>query len=168
VVIAATCDAQPIAYEKDGNAMSNAANAALAEPWKDLWNGNLSQTEKIIAEDFVAHAAPLTGTGADQIRGRDALNGWVSGIHAILHGLAFVIEVGPIADDEHLVVRWKAQGTYRGGFPGASPEAIGRHVTFTGTDTLRIAEGKLAEYWANADSLLFFQQLGIREVPAQG
>jgi len=38
----------------------------------------------------------------------------------------------------------------------------------TGTDTLRIADGMLAEYWANADSLLFFQQLGIREVPVQG
>ena len=133
-----------------------------------LWNGDLSLTEKIIAEDFVAHAAPLTGTGTDQIRGRQALNEWVSGIHAILPDLAFVIEVGPIADDEHLVVRWKARGTYRGGFPGASPEAVGREITFTGTDTLRIAGGMLAEYWANADSLLFFQQLGIREIPAQG
>src|SRR6266576_3808914 len=125
--------------------MSSTANAALAEPWKDLWNGNLSRTEKIIAEDFVAHAAPLTGTGTDQIRGRQALNGWVSGIHAILAGLAFVIEVGPITDEEHMVVRWKARGTYRGGFPGASPEAAGREVTFTGTDTLRIADGMLAE-----------------------
>jgi hypothetical protein len=44
-------------------------------------------------------------------------------------------------------------------------EAVGREVTFTGTDTLRIADGKFAEYWANADSLLFFQQLGVREVP---
>jgi hypothetical protein len=79
--------------------MSNSANAALAGPWKDLWNGDLSLT---------------------------------------------------------------------GGFPGAAPDAVGRHVTFTGTDTLRIADGKLAEYWANADSLLFFQQLGVREVPAQG
>lgn len=50
--------------------------------------------------------------------------------------------------------------------PGASPDAVGREVTFTGTDTLRIAGGKLAEYWANADSLLFIQQLGVREVPA--
>ena len=65
-------------------------------------------------------------------------------------------------------MRWKAHGTYRGGFPGAAPEAIGRQVTFTGTDTLRIVGGQLGEYWANADSLLFFQQLGIREVPAQG
>jgi len=43
-----------------------------------------------------------------------------------------------------------------------------KEVTFTGTDTLRIADGKLAEYWANADSLLFFQQLGVREVAAGG
>jgi hypothetical protein len=68
--------------------MSNAANAALASPWQDLWNGDLEVTD--------------------------------------------------------------------------------RTVTFTGTDTLRIAGGKLAEYWANADSLLFFQQLGVREVPAHG
>ncbi len=146
--------------------MSIAANAALAEPWKDLWNGDLSLTDKIIADDFVAHAAPLTGIGADQIRGREALNEWVSGIHAILSDLAFVIEVGPIADEEHMVARWKASGTYRGGFPGASAEAVGRTITFTGTDTLRIADGKLAEYWANADSLLFVQQLGVREIPA--
>jgi len=148
--------------------MTNSANAALAGPWKDLWNGDLSVTDKIIAEDFVAHAAPITGTGPDEIRGRDALNAWVGGIHALLADLNFAIEVGPITDEEHLVVRWKAHGTYRGGFPGAAPEAIGRQVTFTGTDTLRIVGGQLAEYWANADSLLFFQQLGIREVPAQG
>jgi uncharacterized protein YbjT (DUF2867 family) len=30
------------------------------------------------------------------------------------------------------------------------------------------AEGRLAEYRANADSLLFCQQLGVREVPARG
>ena len=148
--------------------MDNAPNAALAEPWKELWNGDLALTDRIIAEDFVAHAAPLTGTGSDLIRGREALNGWVSGIHAILPDLSFEIEVGPIADDDHMVVRWKARGTYGGGFPGASPDAVGREITFTGTDTLRIADGKLAEYWANADSLLFFQQLGIREVPVPG
>jgi len=104
--------------------MDSTSNAALAEPWKELWNGDLTVTDKIIAEDFVAHAAPLTGTGSDLIRGREALNGWVSGIHAILPDLAFEIEVGPIADDDHMVVRWKPRGTYGGGFPGASPDAV--------------------------------------------
>jgi hypothetical protein len=148
--------------------MSNAANAALVNPWKDLWNGDLGIADQIIAEDFVAHAAPITGTGPDEVRGREPLKGWISGIHAVLDDLTFVIGVGPITDEEHLVVRWKADGTYRGGFPGASAEAIGRHITFTGTDTLRVAGGKLAEYWANADSLLFIQQLGVREIPASG
>jgi NADPH-dependent glutamate synthase beta subunit-like oxidoreductase len=36
--------------------------------------------------------------------------------------------------------------------PGASPAPVGQEAMFTGTDTLRIADGKLAEYWANADS----------------
>ena len=101
--------------------MSNAANAALADPWKELWNGDLGLADQIIAEDFVAHAAPLTGSGPDQIRGRDALRQWIGGIHSVLPDLAFVIEVGPITDDEHLVVRWKAHGRYAGGFPARQP-----------------------------------------------
>jgi hypothetical protein len=145
--------------------MSIAANAALIEPWGDLWNGDLSVSEEIIAEDFVGHLALLSGTGPDHLRGRQSLNDWISGIHAILGDLSFVLEVGPIADEHYAVVRWKARGTYRGGFPGASSDAIGREVTFTGTDILRVADGKLAEYWGDADSLLFIQQLGVREVP---
>jgi hypothetical protein len=147
--------------------MSSSASAGLAAQWKDLWNGDLGIADKIIAEDFLAHAAPLTGSGPDEIRGREALKGWISGIHTVLAGLTFAIDVGPITDHEHLVVRWRAHGTYRGGFPGAAPEAAGRDVTFTGADILRIAGGKLAEYWANADSLLFVQQLGVRQIPAQ-
>ena len=120
--------------------------------------------QRPIAKDFVAHAAPLTGSGADQIRGRGALNGWVSGIRSVIPDLMFTIEVGPITDADHLVIRWRAQGTYRGGLSGTGPESVGRKVNFTGTDTLRVADGMLAEYWANADSLLFFQQLGIKQL----
>jgi len=58
-----------------------------------------------------------------------------------------------------------AEGTYRGGIPGSSPDAVGRRVLFTGTDTLRVADGQLIEYWANADSLYFVQQLGMEKVP---
>jgi SnoaL-like polyketide cyclase len=146
---------------------TNAAtlNAKLAEPWRQLWNGDLSITDRILAEDFVAHAAPITGVGDDEIHGRDALNRWVGGINTLLPDLNFEITVGPIATDDYLVVRWKAQGTYGGGFPGAADDAVGSVMTFTGTDTLRVVDGMLAEYWANADSLLFVQQLGIREVP---
>ena len=146
--------------------MSITSTAAVVEPWRALWNGDLSQTDKIIATDFVAHAAPITGTGPDSIAGRAALNAWVDGIHQILSDLTFTIEVGPIATDDHVVVRWRARGRYAGGFPGAPADAVGREVNFTGTDTLRIADGLIAEYWANADSLLFVQQLGVVGTPS--
>jgi hypothetical protein len=149
--------------------MSNAAaNAALWKPWGDLWNGGLGISDKLIADDFVGHLAPFSGSGPDQFRGRQPLNDWISGIHVLLPDLSFVLDVGPIADEEHMVVRWKAHGTYQGGFPGSSADAVGREITFTGTDILRVADGMLAEYWGNGDSLLFIQQLGVREVPPFG
>jgi hypothetical protein len=146
---------------------TNAAtlNAELAEPWRQLWNGDLSITDRIIAEDFAAHAAPITGVGGDEIHGREALNQWVSGINMLLSDLNFEITVGPIATDDYFVVRWTARGTYSGGFPGASEDAVGSEIKLTGTDTLRVIDGMLVEYWANADSLLFVQQLGVSDVP---
>jgi hypothetical protein len=89
--------------------MSTVSNSQFANPWKDLWNGDLTITPKFIAENFVAHAAPLTGSGPGEIHGRDALNAWVTGIHSVLPDLAFTIEVGPITDKDYLVVRWRAR-----------------------------------------------------------
>jgi predicted ester cyclase len=145
--------------------MNTADIIALAEPWRRLWNGDLTLTEQIIHPNWVAHAAAITGGGAEDMEGRETLNGWVAGINAILTDLDFQFNVGPITDGEYLVVRWKAQGTYAGGFPSASADAIGRTVTFFGTDTLRVQDGKLIEYWANADSLWLVQQLGVQQVP---
>lgn len=144
--------------------MTDATNVALAEPWRQLWNGNLGQLDAIIADNFVAHAALMGGTGSDTLRGRAALGQWIGGMYAVMIGLAFSIEVGPITDADYLVVRWRARGTYRGGLPGAPAAAIGREVNFTGTDILRVANGQMAEYWVNSDTLLLMQQLGVEAV----
>ena len=145
--------------------MTCISNAALAEPWRQLWNGDLSQLDVIVAEDFVAHAALMGGTGDDMLRGRAALGQWIGGLHAVTAGLSFSLEAGPITDADHLVVRWRARGTYQGGLPGVPASAVGRAVNFTGTDILRVADGKLAEYWVNSDTLLLMQQLGTHAAP---
>lgn len=142
--------------------MTAADNASLTESWRALWNGDLSVTPRIISPGFVAHAAPITGFGDDTVHGREGLNAWVNGIHAFLPDLKFELNVGPIATDDYLVIRWMAEGTYAGGFPGAPESAIGNRVRFTGTDTLLIKDGMIVEYWANADSLLFVTQLGLQ------
>jgi hypothetical protein len=57
-------------------------------------------------------------------------------------------------------VRWDANGTYGGGFPGATAEP-GTKVRFTGTDTLRVKRGLITDYWLNADTLLLITQLKV-------
>ncbi len=140
--------------------LTEANNKALWVSWGDLWNGDLALADQIIATDFLAHAAPITGVGESVVRGRAGLLGWIGGIRAAIPDLSFTTVVGPISEDYMLVGRWQADGTYGGGVPGLPATAVGRRVSFTGTDILRIAGGQLAEYWANADSLLFMQQLG--------
>lgn len=140
--------------------METTDNKSLWGPCAELWNGDLALVERIIAPDFVAHAAPITGTGSDEVHGREGLRGWVSGIRAAIPDLTFSTQVGPVSEGDMLVGRWQARGTYRGGIPGVPAEAIGRRVHFSGTDSLRVVNGLLAEYWANADSLSFMQQLG--------
>jgi hypothetical protein len=139
----------------------NAATGALVERWLDLWNGNLSIADTLVAEDFLTHTMPLTPGGDSEMRGRDALKQWISGgLRAALPDLCFSIAVGPIATDDYFALRWSARGTYGGGFPGASEEAVGSVITFDGTDIVRVVDGLLVEYWLNADLLEVFIQLG--------
>lgn len=137
----------------------------VANDWVSLWNGDLSLTSRIISSDFTSHAAPLTGGAAEDNIGPESLETWVSGIHQILSDLQFRMDVGPFIDDQTVVLRWQAIGAYQGGYPGATAP-LGAAVRFFGTDTLRINEkGLITEYWANADSLWFLQQLGLESVP---
>jgi predicted ester cyclase len=147
--------------------MSSSQNAALLEQWADLWSGNIALADEFVVDDFVTHIAPLPwGADVGEATGREALQQWISGgIRLLIPDMQFSVDVGPIADDHFLVVRWKLQGTYNGGVPGSSPDAVGRTVAFTGTDIVRIHDGKFAEYWLNADILFFMQQIGIHTVP---
>jgi predicted ester cyclase len=141
---------------------------ALWQPWVALWNGDFALLEQIIAVDFLAHAAPISGSGPDEIVGRQGLAGWISGIRAAMPDLLFSTQVGPLAEGEFLSGRWSATGTYRGGMPGIPATAVGSQVSFSGTDTLRIAADQIAEYWANADMLQLMLQLGALAPANQG
>ena len=146
--------------------MASSQNAALLAQWADLWGGNIALADDFVVDDFLTHVAPLPwGADVGEAAGREALQQWISGgVRLLIPDMQFSVDVGPIADDHFLVVRWKLQGTYNGGAPGSSPDAVGRSVTFTGTDIVRIEDGKFAEYWLNADILFFLEQIGI--IPA--
>ena len=69
-----------------------------------------------------------------------------------------------VAEEDKVVIRNTWRGTHQGAFQGLPP--TGKHVTFTSSDIYRIADGKIAEQWAELDALGLMQQLG--GIPAMG
>ncbi|MET7349818.1 ester cyclase [Streptomyces mirabilis] len=131
---------------------------AMLDAWLRLWNGDVAQAPGIISPGFRVHAALLDGGDGSSIRGVDGLVAWIGQTRAAFRDLRFTIEVPPLVDGRYASVRWTATGTYAGGFPGAKAQP-GTVVTFTGTDTLRMRDGRFAEYWVNTDTLSLLTQL---------
>jgi predicted ester cyclase len=105
--------------------------------------------------------------GAAQLQRYQGLAAMIAQIRGAFPDLTFTTEVGPLRDGDFLIGRWRADGHYAGGFPGATA-AAGTPVAFTGTDILRLRDGRLAEYWLNGDTLDLLRQLAHRRGPAGG
>jgi predicted ester cyclase len=149
------------AADLDTHPRPDARTERLVGMWLHLWNGEYTLADKIISADFQAHAAMLDGGDGSAINSPQALVTWISQTRAAIPDLHFSVQVGPLVDGASVAVRWHAQGTYAGGMPGATAPA-GTKVDFTGTDTLRVANGRFAEYWLNSDTLLLLTQLQVR------
>ena len=76
---------------------------------------------------------------------------FVGQTRSVSSDLAFSVDVGPLVDGDHVVVRWIATGHYGGGMPGAGAP-VGTEVTISGTDILSVADNQIVEYWLNADT----------------
>ncbi len=131
--------------------------------WQELWNGDLSLADAIIAPDFVAHFAPA-GNSPGEVRGPEELKRWIGGNLAAFADYRFTTTVGPLADGDTVAGRWVFRGTYQGSIPGSPPTAVGTHVEYAGIDLFRVEAGKLVEYWLCADIMQLLQQVGV--IPA--
>lgn len=69
------------------------------------------------------------------------------------------------ADGEIVVGRLIFSGTHEGVFQGIPP--TGKKVEFSGIEIFRFSEGKLAEFWSDADLLSLYQQLGMELKPKE-
>ena len=140
--------------EGDGEHDKQPERRLLAQ-WADMFGGNIALVDDFVTDDFVTHVAPLPWKAdVGETAGREAFKRWLSGgLRLLIPDMRFSADVGPIADEHYLVIRWKVEGTYNEGFPGSSPDAVGRTVAITGTDIVRIEDGKFAEYWLDVDSL---------------
>jgi predicted ester cyclase len=139
--------------------MTAAGGADLWDRWIGLWNGDLGSAQDIIHPDFEVHREPMPHV-PEGLGGRDALISWVEQTRGILDELRFTVVAGPVVDGDMVAGRWFAEGSYRGGIPGATAPT-GTRVGFHGNDIWRADDGLIREYWLSGDLLDLSQQLGV-------
>lgn len=118
--------------------------------------------DELLAPDFTAHGLPPElGVGAAAMKGTAAV------MHAGLHDCHCEIE-DLIAENGRVAVRYTARATHAGELFGVPPS--GRTVTMTGIEIYRLAGGRVAEYWGEANMSELFtadcQQTHTSTVPA--
>lgn len=103
---------------------------ALYQRWiKELWAGTITAAE-LVSADFVGHWP------THDVHGPDQLQAIIDDTRERLRELLFVIDVGPLVDGDLVAARWISTGATRSG-----------PARFTGNDILRVADGKVVEYW---------------------
>lgn len=128
---------------------------------EEVWNeGNLDLIDELIAEDHVDHDPARAGMPG----GREGTRTFVEMYRAAFPDLRFEIE-DVIGERDLVAIRWRATGTNQGPLLGMPPTE--KRVSVTGIAIDRIADGKVAESWANWDALGMLGQLGVSATPSQ-
>ncbi len=110
--------------------------------------------ELVDQDSFVDHN-PVWGTTdwAGVIAG-------AQGLRAAFGDLSVTVDVGNVpVEGNQAVAHSLLTGTHTGEFLGVAP--TGKTVTWSHTDFVRFAGGKVVERWVSADTLTLFQQIGL-------
>jgi steroid delta-isomerase-like uncharacterized protein len=138
--------------------MSTEQNKILIRKFEELINSrDLDIALTLFSPDFVDHT-PAVG-----------LPPGVEGVRAFftMQFAAFpdgqITSQDIIAEGDKVVHRMSGTGTHHGEFLGIPP--TGKRVTWSFIDIWRIADGKLAEHWVEADMTGMMRQLGLVPLP---
>ena len=114
--------------------------------------GDLEAIPELVAENFVDHH-PLPGAPP----GREGLAALVTTWRTAFPDMRETVE-DLIAEGDKVVGRFTMRGTHSGEFMGVAP--TGRRVTMSGIDIVRVAGGKITEFWCSEHLLELLQKLG--------
>ncbi len=124
---------------------------------EDFWNGaDAAVIEDLAVEDVIGHPVP-----GQTLQGRDILKQRHSALRQVYSEPQFVVE-DVVAEDDKVLLRWSFSGKHSGAIMGTPP--TGKLITVGGMNLFRFSDGKIVEFWVNADDLGELRQLGV--VPA--
>lgn len=127
-------------------------NAQKYYQWIAYWNNEDIDIAEIFHRDVIVRQAPNEKHGIESViemvkQGREPFD-----------PIFFTVALEPIDDGVMLAARWKCQGTYVGGIPGASAKP-GKEIVFGGADIWRFSDGLVSDYWVSSDGLWLMEQL---------
>jgi predicted ester cyclase len=128
--------------------MSVEENKAIARRFFEELPGSIDFLDEIVASDVVL----------DGDRGLDALKHTASEWATGFPDGKYVVE-DMVAEGDKVAVRWSFTGTHTGEWFGLPP--TNKQVTFGGTHTLRIADGKIVEQRGHQNFFGFYRQIGL-------
>lgn len=134
--------------------MSTEQNKAVIQRlFNEVWTQkNGTAIDELFIPDFVAYRA-----SRPVMQGTAGLKRMVEGL-ALTFGDCHSAIDDLIAEGDRVVARWTLRGTHTGEWRGIAP--TGKPITITGITIHRIADGKIAELWAEEDWLGLMQQVG--------
>jgi predicted ester cyclase len=129
--------------------------ALLRRFYEELWTkGNLEPIPELLAEDFVNHH-PLPGAAP----GREGLAALVTAWRTAFSDMRETCE-DLIAEGDKVVGRFTMSGTPMNSSLCVPP--TGRRVTMSAIDIVRVAGGKITEFWYSEHLLELLQKLDER------
>jgi steroid delta-isomerase-like uncharacterized protein len=120
--------------------------------------GNVGAVDKLAAADFTPRSWPSVSPGLENLKEA------VARVSASLSDVRMTIE-DMIAEGDRVAVRLTAHALPTGNFMGMP--ATGKAYTIPEIHIFRVAAGKVAEHWLQADYLGMMQQLGLMPTPEQ-
>jgi predicted SnoaL-like aldol condensation-catalyzing enzyme len=144
--------------------MSTEENKAVARRYFEEF---LNQGKGVVGEDlftptyrsyFPGSPGPLDKTEHDHVT--------ITFFEAFPDG-HFTVE-DMIAEGDKVVSRYTFRGTHRGRWTAAlGTPPTGKHVTISGNEIFRIADGRIVEQWAQFDIIGALRQFGVVPPPGQ-
>ncbi|WP_323173116.1 ester cyclase [Natrialba sp. PRR66] len=118
-----------------------------------VWNdGNVDAMDDVLTDQQVYHDP--TGSGEEPL---SEFKSFVSNYHETFPDLHFEVE-HYMRDADYVAFWGRITGTHEGPFMGIEP--TGESVDIMSIHVVRIADGKIAERWANVDLFGLLQQIG--------
>ncbi len=135
-------------------ALAEQNKALVRRFYEEIDKGNIGIVDELVAEDYIDHNPPPF---PNLPPGREGVKQAFRMFQQATPGYHRIEE--QIAEGDKVVTRLTSFGKHEGDLPGAP--RTGNEMKMTSITIHRVANGKLAEKWAEKDMIALLQQIGV-------